>query len=1388
MNPSTQTVYQATGVYGPDIGIDEPSACLEEVTACPFGMVPDLQGVCRGDTYEPVEPPDETCPASGASTSHPIIPASGEKVFRQADSVDQAPHPLTFERTYRTQWQISPQTNMGVMWGHNHSASLRQSSTDASGNALILQLPDGTQRRFARTSVSASWVNPSHTDRLTAATTATGAPAWRYTRTSDDSQWLFTQPTASVVGKLQSQRQREGWTYTYTYNAAGQLFQVRNQFNRTLELTYHASGLLATVKAPDNKVTSYTWDDATARLMRVTYPDTKFIKYHYEDTRFPQYITGITDENDKRYQTVTYDSRGRAEVSTLAGDADKYSVNYNGSISAFNTGATITDPIGTTRTFGYSQTNGHTDVVNGSNLPGCKGEPPIASRNQNATTGLLERETDFRGNITQYTWDNTRQLIKSVTRALGTADQQVTSIDWHATLALPSLITEPLKKTNFDYYPDGRLQKVTVTHTGGETPDKVQITQYTYTAFGLLETLTEPNNAVTTYSNHNSAGLPQTITKPLNQVTTVTYDDMGRPKHIVQPDGLVRDLDYEDRGWLKLSSETANGVTLTTQYSYINSGQLKTVTYPSGYVITFTHDDAQRVKGWTDNRGQGATYVLDGLGNIRTETVTNSGGVVARKVVRDINAINRLSVQTFGDSVATTYGYDANGQLASIKDAANRSTNLGRDAMTRVSTITNALQKEAKYSYNTQDAVLTAKDFNGVTTVYKPDAQNQPAGETSPDRGSSGASYDALNLPASVTDAMGRATVITRDLLGRPTLITQSAAGTATLSTELRYDLSGSGCNAVGHPNASKGRLCEVITKVGTAEQTTERYQWDSFGRLTRQEQVLSTAIASHHQTLTTLYSYQDSGGGKGERATMTYPSGAVLTYQYDITGRLSGLLWNGLPLIENLKFNAVGQPLSWTWAFADTNSATTLSATRGYDRAGFLLTSEFGTFTPNSLGQISAITQNLYQRNAAGAWVAENVPHTATYEDLGRLKTFTAAGTSTEFKRALAYDWDDNGNRKLATFSEAGILRSSAASVIGTGSNRLERLSSYVQATNAAGEHLQLDSLGLAYDNAGRLSRTTQSEPVTGNVGVRKPYTPYAPATHFYNGLNQRVLRENPLGQTVYVYGSDGHTVLGEYQPSTSTSVRWSNGLSTEHIWLPTASGPMPVAAVINGEQFAVHADHLNTPRRLTDKSGTVRWQWAYSGFGEVAAQSLATATLPEVRFNLRYPGQVDDGNGLFYNWNRFYHPATGRYTKADPIGLGGGWNRFGYVGANPLSYEDPNGLAGRGPAQPSPQTALEQAIIRGDIKQIQTLVEAGETLESDVLTQCIARRSGSLVRELKEAGRGAGARSGQHGTPFKQAGSQMVREGNQVGGQIGQAMKDVGTRLIDKGNSINH
>ncbi len=168
------------------------------------------------------------------------------------------------------------------------------------------------------------------------------------------------------------------------------------------------------------------------------------------------------------------------------------------------------------------------------------------------------------------------------------------------------------------------------------------------------------------------------------------------------------------------------------------------------------------------------------------------------------------------------------------------------------------------------------------------------------------------------------------------------------------------------------------------------------------------------------------------------------------------------------------------------------------------------------------------------------------------------------------------------------------------------------------------------------------------------------------------------------YMYDEDG-TLLSE----TGTGGANSTG-STQYIYLPTASGPMPIAVVVNGVKYAVHADHLNTPRRLTDATGQAVWQWAYSAFGEEKPTQArnrfanleltpnpGSTNISEVAFNLRYPGQYfDKESGLHYNGFRTYSAEPGRYTQADPIGLDGGWNRFAYVENNPLSFVDPEGL----------------------------------------------------------------------------------------------------------------
>ncbi|HEX2752271.1 MAG TPA: RHS repeat-associated core domain-containing protein, partial [Alphaproteobacteria bacterium] len=143
------------------------------------------------------------------------------------------------------------------------------------------------------------------------------------------------------------------------------------------------------------------------------------------------------------------------------------------------------------------------------------------------------------------------------------------------------------------------------------------------------------------------------------------------------------------------------------------------------------------------------------------------------------------------------------------------------------------------------------------------------------------------------------------------------------------------------------------------------------------------------------------------------------------------------------------------------------------------------------------------------------------------------------------------------------------------------------------------------------------------------------------------------------YVYGAGG-LLYGEYDNA--------GDLIREYVYLNGA----PLAQVDAGAPETViylHADHLGTPRFATNTGGTQVWAWAGDAFGVGAPSGSATV-------NIRMPGQyVDAESGLFYNWNRYYNPAIGRYISSDPIGLEGGLNTFLYANASPVMYADPRG-----------------------------------------------------------------------------------------------------------------
>jgi RHS repeat-associated protein len=1274
--------------------------------------------------------------ADGISTGHPIIPATGEKLLFEIDYADSATHPLTIKRTYSSQAKARSFA-MGGNWAPNFGARLQAlTGTLAitnSGLDYAVTMDNLSVHTFygGGTNNNLVWVSGSPSNEQF---TQTGS-GYEY-RALDQTIWRF-----NTNLKLVSQTQRNGWVMTYAYNSAGHLSSIKNQFGRSIDLIYDSSGRLIRLVPPDGRVVDYEYD-GLSRLTKVSHTNNLSKSYLYENPNFPSLLTGVIDQNNRRLSTYNYDGQGRAIETQDAGGANRFQLRY---LDASNRVAEITDPLGTARTYAYTTNQGQLTVF-GSDKPSGQGFVDATNRVQNYL-GLIESETDFAGFITTTSWDTARRLPTQVVKASGTPAAQTVQTQWHPTLRLPTLVTEVGRTTAMTYDTLGNKLTETITDTSvpPATPNAVRTSAWQYNTQSLVVLETAPNGATTSYT-YDSAGNPLTMRNALGHITTMAYagadGQAGRVTSMTAPNGVVSSYTYDPRGRLLSSTQAAGTSTLATLYTYTPSGQLASAALPSGHAITYSYDAAQRLTGWQDNRGATGAYTLDAMGNRTTEQIKNSAGQVVWQLARSINAINRVASETVGAAAGTvnsnqlmTYGYNANGSLTSEANGLQQATTYGLDGLRRVTQITNAANATAALTYNALDAVTSASDFKGVVTTTPRDALGNAVSTTSPDAGAQTAQYDALGLPKQIVDALGQATSITRDALGRPTSIVHADGR----NTTLRYDLTGTTYNAPGFANASKGYLSEIAD---TTDNT--KYLRDGFGRVIRKTQQLAPFTAGTAKNIQYTYASGPTGNGTGQLASITYPNGTKVSYVFSPAGQISQVNWGNNPLVANIQYTPLGLPASWDWQFADTTTTTSLTASRAYDTAGRVVATELGTYTYDAAGRITSLTQQLAKpaNTTVGNSATTTTVATFTigYDSLGRITSMArAAGTGAANTAPLpaqlaTFTYDANGNRLTSSQSTGtGTTRLTAnrSYSVTPASNQIQSFSQTLLSGTAtsgvsSSVNYQTDANGAMlsdglrryeHDAANRMAN------VTTGIGVDAPTTRYV-----HNALGQRLFKTEPqfapvatgsnpsdpgvlqtlLGFFSNLWGSTG-TATASITPSAADKLGFayyydedgsllyeagtggaSSTGSAHYVYLPTPAGPMPIAFYNGSRHYAVHTDHLNTPRRLTQSDKKVAWQWAFSAFGDEQpttarnrfvdtsnSPSLGTTTVADVTFNLRYPGQyADKESGLNYNYFRSYSSDTGRYTQSDPIDLQGGWNRFGYANANPLMYSDPQGL----------------------------------------------------------------------------------------------------------------
>jgi RHS repeat-associated protein len=102
----------------------------------------------------------------------------------------------------------------------------------------------------------------------------------------------------------------------------------------------------------------------------------------------------------------------------------------------------------------------------------------------------------------------------------------------------------------------------------------------------------------------------------------------------------------------------------------------------------------------------------------------------------------------------------------------------------------------------------------------------------------------------------------------------------------------------------------------------------------------------------------------------------------------------------------------------------------------------------------------------------------------------------------------------------------------------------------------------------------------------------------------------------------------------------------------------------------------HYSQSRGLTERF--------FDSFGNPVNGSAITKG--KLGFQSKY---YDQESGLYYYYNRYYHPVNGRFLNEDPILCEGGLNFYNFTRNNPINYNDPFGLV---PSCPDTEDCLKK------------------------------------------------------------------------------------------------
>jgi YD repeat-containing protein len=651
----------------------------------------------------------------------PVILSSGAKVETITDFAQPGEMGLTFERYYNSRFSCvgtnSPCSASVGTWTTNLDYKLDvicyYQSTGGNPDRpircgpVVFTRPDGSSLSFQSTTAFFGTTGGAPVPGpFTAAGTATLTDNGNgtYTLRDEDAQAL----TFDNQGNLLSIKDPSGIGWTLTHPDGNTTIVTHtNGTSFKVALVAGSGGTYGSAKQinvtdPAGGVYVYqstvgVWDSFTNPVSHIGVVSSETLPGSPSTTVSYKYlpdnaVTGSygqlteVDYNGVAHDVTTYDSAGRANMTSLADGSEKTSMVYGS--NATGPTVTVTSPLNHVSVYQFNSA-GLLVSIAGQASEGCAA---TYASNAYDTNGFMQSSTDNNGNVTQYTYDASGLLQKKV-EASGAPVQRTTDYVWDTvpgTDRLLSVTVEGWSKTAYTYDAQNLMASEVVTDLSRGANQSLATT-YTRTLYGngLVNTLTvtSPSGSNAEVVTYDTLGRVTSVADGLGHTTTYgNYNGLGEAGHVVGPNGDVTDVAYDARGRVQTRTTYPNGAAATWAYGYDGFGLPASELTPAGETISWNRDAEMRVINVVRNDKDGTStesFGYDANGDVTSHAVSRNGSTsLSQTLVYD--ALGRVYQRLGTHGQKVTYGYDGNGNVVSVTDAAGHTVSNEYDALNRL--------------------------------------------------------------------------------------------------------------------------------------------------------------------------------------------------------------------------------------------------------------------------------------------------------------------------------------------------------------------------------------------------------------------------------------------------------------------------------------------------------------------------------------------------------------------------------------------------------------------------------------------------------------------------------------------------------------------------------